>query len=212
MLNDYGKSLFKPWLSVQNIVLVLAGIFVAGLAIRSYSLNSSEIASWVQAFGSIAAIWGAFAISNGQVRKAEQERKLEAEQRLSACYAVIQSAADHSHSLSKMISQSPPHQVFTIGWESVLGELFQVSLNSLKQIPAHELGSYELVIAYQGITGSVAKIISLVSDFKTRDAFRDSEAGHLYGELQGQCGLIGFRWEKFKEASGFTEPFSASEK
>lgn len=206
MLNDYGKSLFKPWLSVQNVVLVLAGIFVACLAIRVYSLNSSEVASWVQAFGSIAAIWGAFAISNGQVRKAEQERKKEAEQRLAACYAVMQSAADHSQALGEMIKQNPPRPVFKYGWESILGELFQVSLNSLKQIPAHELGSYELVVAYQGITGSVAKIISLVSDFKTRDAFLDSEAGHLYGELQGQCGLIGFRWAKFKEASGFKEP------
>ncbi|MCE0912612.1 MULTISPECIES: hypothetical protein [Pseudomonas] len=209
MLNDYGKSLFKPWLSVQNVVLVLAGIFVACLAIRTYSLNSSEVASWVQAFGSIAAIWGAFAISNGQVRKAEEERKEEGKQRLAACYAVIQSAADHSNSLSEMIKQGPPHPAFKYGWDSVLGELFQASLNSLKQIPAHELGSYELVVSYQGITGSVAKILSLVSDFKAREAFLDSEAGHLYGELLGQCYFIGFRWAKFKEASGFIEPSSA---
>lgn len=56
MFNDYGKSLFKPWCSVQNVVLFLAFLFVTGLAIRTYGLNSSEIASWVQAFGSILAI------------------------------------------------------------------------------------------------------------------------------------------------------------
>lgn len=206
MLNEHGKSLLKPWCSVQNVVLLCAALFCAGLAIRTYSLNSSEIASWVQAVGSIAAIWGAFTISNAQVRKARQERKRDAEQRLSAFYAVIQSAADHSRTLSEMIMQNPPHPIFKAGWDSVLDELFQVSLNSLKQLPAHELGSYELVVAYQGITGSVAKIISLVSNFKTRDALLDSEAGHLYGELQTQCGLVGFRWAKFKESSGFREP------
>lgn len=206
MLNDYGKSLFKPWLSVQNVVLVLAGMFVACLAIRTYSLNSSEVASWVQAFGSIAAIWGAFAISNGQVKRAQQEKKDEAKQRVAACYAVVQSAAEHCKTLKEMISQGPPPQIFTMSWNSVLDELFQASLNSLKQIPAHELGSYEMVVAYQAITGSMAKILGLVADFKARQAFVDAEAGCLYGELVTQCSLVAFRWEKFKHESGFSEP------
>ncbi|MFJ4157514.1 hypothetical protein ACIPZF_22280 [Pseudomonas sp. NPDC089752] len=81
MLNEHGKSLFKPWLSVQNVVLGLATLFCAALTIRIYSLNSSEIASWVQAFGSIAAILGAFAISNNQAKhqrdlaSAEEQKK-----------------------------------------------------------------------------------------------------------------------------------------
>lgn len=206
MLNDYGKSLFKPWLSVQNVVLVCAALFCAGLAIRTYSLNSSEIASWVQAFGSIAAIWGAFAISNGQVQRAQQEKKEEAQQRLAACYAVVQSAAEHCNSLKEMISQNPPPQIFKMSWNSVLGELLQASLSSLKQIPAHELGSYEMVVAYQAITGSMAKILGLVAEFNTRQAFVDVEAGCLFGELQTQCSLVAFRWEKFKKESGFSEP------
>ncbi|MBC3410606.1 hypothetical protein HU720_04755 [Pseudomonas sp. SWRI51] len=69
MLNDYGKSLFKPWLSVQNFVWVLASIFVVSLMIRVYDLNSSEIASWVQAVGSIAAIGGATYIAGQQRRQ-----------------------------------------------------------------------------------------------------------------------------------------------
>lgn len=206
MLNDYGKSLFKPWLSVQNVVLVLGGIFVACLAIRTYSLNSSEIASWVQAFGSIAAIWGAFAISNGQVKRAQQEKKDEAKQRVAACYAVVQSAAEHCNALKEMIGQNPPPQVFTMSWNSVLGELLQASHSSLKQIPAHELGSYEMVVAYQAITGSMAKILGLVADFKASQAFVDAEAGYLFGELYTQCSLVAFRWEKFKQESGFSEP------
>ena len=88
----------------------------------------------------------------------------------------------------------------------MLGELLQASLSSLKQIPAHELGSYEMVVAYQAITGSMAKILGLVAEFNTRQAFVDVEAGYLFGELHTQCSLVAFRWEKFKNESGFSEP------
>lgn len=70
MRNDQGKELFKPWLSVQNVVLAIALIFVIALL----KLKSSELASWVQAIGSIAAIWGAFQISNRQAEKQNAER------------------------------------------------------------------------------------------------------------------------------------------
>lgn len=66
MLNDYGKSLFRPWLSAQNVCLALALVFICGLLIRTYDLKSSDIASWVQAIGSILAIVGAFAVGSKQ--------------------------------------------------------------------------------------------------------------------------------------------------
>ncbi|WKV85974.1 hypothetical protein LJJ44_08850 [Pseudomonas sp. B24_DOA] len=82
MLNDYGKSLFKPWCSVQNVVWCLALFYMGWLLVRIYDLKNSDVASWVQAFGSIAAILGAFAISNRQatlqresVAAAELKRK-----------------------------------------------------------------------------------------------------------------------------------------
>ena len=68
MLNDYGKSLFKPWCSVQNVVLACSLLFVFWLGIRVYSLNSSEVASWVQAFGSIGAIIAAAKIASADRR------------------------------------------------------------------------------------------------------------------------------------------------
>lgn len=76
MLNDYGKSLFKPLLSVPNIVLGLAVLFVAGLVMTSVSLSSIEWASWVQAVGSVAAICAAayFPIAH-EVRREKRERR-----------------------------------------------------------------------------------------------------------------------------------------
>ncbi len=78
MLNDYGKSLFEPLLSVPNIVLGLSVLFVACLVIAQVDLNSSEWASWVQAVGSIAAILSAVWIAGRDTRerrKSESEAK-----------------------------------------------------------------------------------------------------------------------------------------
>lgn len=61
---------FKPWNSVQNAVLFLAICFFIAL----FDFNKSELASWVQAVGSIAAIWGAFQISNRQTEKQNAEK------------------------------------------------------------------------------------------------------------------------------------------
>ena len=83
MLNDYGKSLFKPWFSVQNVVVGMAGLFLAVLAIRTGALTQNELASWVQAIGSIAAIWGAFRVGSlAHAREVERRTHEAAESRV----------------------------------------------------------------------------------------------------------------------------------
>jgi len=86
MLNGYGKSLFKPWCSVQNLVLVLSLVFLALVLIRSYNLNSGEVASWVQAIGAIVSIWAAWSIAGSQGRRASREAR---RQELARCAGVI---------------------------------------------------------------------------------------------------------------------------
>lgn len=51
------------------MVLGTALLFVAMLLIRQLGLSNSEVASWVQAVGSIAAIWGAFRVSSHQIKQ-----------------------------------------------------------------------------------------------------------------------------------------------
>lgn len=72
MLNDYGKSLFKPLISVPNIVLCLSAAFVLVLALMKVELTTSEWASWVQAVGAIVSIWAAWVIASRQSRRAEK--------------------------------------------------------------------------------------------------------------------------------------------
>jgi len=105
MLNDYGKSLFKPLVSVQNVVLGSSVLFVVGLVITQVELNSSEWASWVQAIGSIAAIVGATYIAGEQRRqKIEDEKKEKDEYVIKAfgiaevCVGLIERISQFAHS------------------------------------------------------------------------------------------------------------------
>jgi hypothetical protein len=77
MINTSGWGLFKPWVSIPNILLALAAIFVVAL----FKLTSSELASWVQAVGSIVAIIAAFSISQFQYRAEMLRRAQEAHDR-----------------------------------------------------------------------------------------------------------------------------------
>ena len=86
MLNDYGKSLFEPLISVPNIVLCLSAAFVLALALMKVELTTSEWASWVQAVGAIISIWAAWVIASRQSRRAE---KAAMRQDVAKCAAIV---------------------------------------------------------------------------------------------------------------------------
>lgn len=197
MLNDYGKDLFKPWLSVPNILLLLAVLFVIAL----FKLTSSELASWVQAIGSIAAIWGAFVISNSQVARQMKYKEDEDLRKARAYYAVVKSAADHVRSLGEMIIQRPPPEVFKDAWDMVLSQRLEMSLNSLIRLPAHELGSYDLVIFHNAITGAMSKALEKIKVAVTTNAFHEHEVLFMYEDVYAQCNLIEVSWTGFDEAA-----------
>lgn len=116
MLNDYGKELFKPWLSVSNAVSVAALIF----AIALFKLTSSELASWVQAVGSIAAIWGALHVSNSQHRRQIHAEKKSAVNKAKARMAVVKNAAEYGLSMANFAAKAPPYFVFVSSWKMTL--------------------------------------------------------------------------------------------
>ena len=201
MLNDYGKELFKPWCSVQNVVVALSVLFLMAVVIVHFNLNSGEIASWVQAVGSIAAIWGTFTVSNNQVKR-EAERKKEDERRQAgARYAVVKSASDHAKSLQDFIITSPQPLAFNTLWEQIFSELIEMSKNSLNQLPAHELGSYELVVNHISIAGAIANIAERVKRWKDTSSFAEEQAFALYRDLNMHCGQVAFSWGNFQAAS-----------
>ncbi|MGY4663188.1 hypothetical protein ACVWZ9_003982 [Pseudomonas chlororaphis] len=101
MLNDYGIRLLKPWVSVQNVVLICVLIFVIALL----KPGSSELASWVQAVGSIAAIIGATYIAGEQRRQKIEDDAKEKDQYLvkafgiaEMCFGLIERISHIAHS------------------------------------------------------------------------------------------------------------------
>jgi hypothetical protein len=201
MLNDYGKELFKPLCSVQNVVVVLSVLFLLALAVKHFGLNSSEIASWVQAVGSIAAIWGAFTVSNNQVRQQIDQKKEGDKRKAEALFAVVKSAADHVRTLGAIVDEGVTPQVFKISWSKAISDVMEMSLNSLKQLPAHELGNRDLVVAHTGITGGVSNLFELCERFQSVDALVDVQHQYLLTELKFQCEFIERHWHQFERAS-----------
>lgn len=66
------KALFCPWPSVHNVLIFLCFVFLFSL----FNLSASEWASWVQALGSILAIFVAIAVSNAsEIRFRKEELK-----------------------------------------------------------------------------------------------------------------------------------------
>lgn len=111
MLNDYGKSLFKPWLSVQNVVLVLAFLYAGLLLARIYKLDSGQVASWVQAIGAIVSIWAAWSIAGAQGRRSAIEaRRIE----MARCSGVVGILRHVDSVVNSLTSQNDPVNVVMV--------------------------------------------------------------------------------------------------
>jgi hypothetical protein len=191
------KMLFYPWPSVQNVLLVLAALY---LIIR-IDLTASEWASWVQAVGSIAAILGAFALSNNQFKR-QSALQLESEKRkFDACFAVVKNAAEHARVLREMVLTQNDPASFKSAWVHQYSEIIQASVRSLRLLPAHELGSYDLVIAHNGIVADMEGVLQKVNKFVAVEAFTEEEGVMLFVGLTALLLNIDFYWSKFQEAT-----------
>ncbi|MGF6692963.1 hypothetical protein M2318_003040 [Metapseudomonas resinovorans] len=198
MLNDLGQSLFKPWISVQNFVLVLAVVFIVSL----FKLTASELASWVQAVGSIAAILGAFMISHRQLERQQIERERERRSKADAFYAVVENAAKYSESVRELVSVKRPSVVVFIEiWKRYLAHEVGLSIKGLEAMPAHELGSYKLVLFQVSILAGMIKATSEIESFVARSSFSEQEVLGFYSEITVQLDLVDKFWRDFQEAS-----------
>ena len=196
MLNDYGKSLFKPLCSVQNVVLALSVIFILSLL----NLSSSELAGWVQAIGSIVAIWGAFQISNRQVERQELERIEVRSKQASAYYAVAKNAVDAASNFVVFSQHSHSPTIMRMNWDLMYSHSIESSLSSLKALPSHELGTYELVMAHSGLIASIASILAQTRNSLNATALLEQEYILLLGELSMRLSNLNFYWVNFRDA------------
>lgn len=115
MLNDQGNELFKPWISVQNGILVVSLVFVVVLL----KLSSSELASWVQAVGSIAAIWGAFQISNRQLQRQNAEKAVAEKEKGERIKSILLLLAKNQREQLRLLHSTVFHAIEDFGEKTI---------------------------------------------------------------------------------------------
>lgn len=212
MLNDYGKSLLKPWLSVQNVVWLIALTFVIFLVIRTNDMKSSDIASWVQAIGSIAAIIGALAVSRAQVSaqnalafgqiQHQIEMKSESDlRRAEAFLAVVGCAAKTCDAIYVTTEKDKSIVGLKGGWSSHMREVCQASLAALRNLPVHDLGSYELVVAHGTVLAAFVEFVAEV-DLVVNDerSVKVPESHGILGGIKFQNDLLQGGFAVFEKA------------
>jgi len=193
MLNDYGKELFKPWCSVQNIGVVLSVFFISTIAIKCFSLNSSEVASWVQAVGSIFAIWGAFQISHRQQKAQERKAEVESRERYKRLKSTYTKLAYNQHKylsgLCKLLDNTLPgsdgsgiREYLSRGkglrWGPHIEALKEFSIVDLEQIEIYSLIELKVGAEYarftcEKLTAKGLSGIDFIPDIEQLEFHRD---------------------------------------
>lgn len=164
------------------------------------------LASWVQAIGAIASIWGAFAISRSQ-RKADLKVAAKASKdRSDSLVAVVESAASFVSVFGNFVREKPHPMVFKEKWKIVNRQWLESSIFSLSQLPAHELGTGELVRGYFGIMGGIKDISRLIDKSLSADALHDLEFVYMYEEVSKQARFVESYWYEFQKAARNIQP------
>jgi len=132
----------------------------------------NDTAGWVQAIGSIAAIFTAVAIGVHQTRSASRQRVLDAESKRKSCLAVVEFSAQQGQALSDYLGSLESLWPYVSAWENKFASVNRLSLDSLAAIPMHELGDNLAVLAFSEIYTNLASIreesIGLVTDIKAK--------------------------------------------
>jgi hypothetical protein len=167
-------------------------------AVKLSGIDSTVVASWVQAFGSIGAIIGAFAVANRQTRK--QQRHLDQQKvgRLESMHAVVQIAADHARVLGEFAKDKPADHAFKTFWNVALGGSFQAVVQALKAIPVHELGKAELVVQCMTIIGAMTRMHSDVELYLSETPSMERTLD-TYAKVDVQVQIVDYSWRMFSK-------------
>jgi len=170
-------------------------------AIKLSGIDSNVVASWVQAFGSIGAIVGAFAVANWQTRKQQLQLEQQRLGRLQSLHAVVQIAALHAESMGEFAKKRPPDFAFKAFWNTALGGPFQAVVQALKAIPVHELGQAELVVQCMAIIGAMTRIQTDVEHYLSEPPLMERTLD-TYTKVDVQVQIVAYSWGRFSEHAG----------
>lgn len=167
-------------------------------AIKLSGIDSTVVASWVQAFGSIGAIIGAFAVANRQTRNQQLHLDQQKAGRLESMHAVVQIVADHARAMGEFAKDKPADYAFQNFWNIALGGSFQAVVQALKAMPVHELGKADLVVQCMAIIGAMTRMQTDIEHYlsETPSTERTLE---IYAKVDVQVQIVDYSWRMFSK-------------
>jgi hypothetical protein len=132
----------------------LTALVIAGLTIHAWGWNSGNVASWVQAVGSILAIGGAYFVGERQasatLRATQEAHKLGERARREGMFSVVKAA----HSFAKTIDaaladENKPLKMYGVYHPSLIDSLVDLMV----KLPVSELGSDRAINAFIMFSG-----------------------------------------------------------
>lgn len=150
---------------MQNVVLVIAVIFVIALL----KLTSSELASWVQAIGSIAAIWAALRVVQIQQQKAQERISSELIAMAGSILLLVREAGQQSALLALAADAGTPLKIFKMNFLRRNKELMRLTLSALETVSVSDLGSPLLLSMHLEISASMSYMCRVLEEVDALD-------------------------------------------
>ncbi|MFL1556245.1 hypothetical protein [Pseudomonas sp. O11] len=192
------KFVFCPWPSAQNVLIFLAAIILLSLV----KLNSSEWASWVQAIGSVAAIWAALIIGRKQLA-AQQAAEIEGRRAKALAFqSVVRYAVEQAENINSYIQFLPDQREFISCWNREDLEIIDGAIDSLRAIPVHELGSYELIFSFNIIFSCLVRLKGAAQRLAEK-IIDDERRNNEYANIKSQYCKIEKQWRRYLAFSEF---------
>lgn len=153
-------------------------------------LNGPSGPAWIQAVGSIGAIWAALRVSNRQLAKVAEASKQESEDQVQALLAVGIGAGRYGEMWCELVRKRPSVEDFRVIWTRSFAEVIEASIHAMKQAPVHQLRSVELVTAFNGVMSTLVLISSKARSALSRGAFAEQEVALVCLETSQDSTLL----------------------
>lgn len=166
--------------------------------VSSWIESHPGLASWVQAFGSIAALGIAIWVASSQRRTQLSTAEKIALDRVGALVAVVESASLFATILGIFLEKKPSAFAFRESWKLINKSWLESSINSLSLLPVHELGRGDLVRGYFGIMAGMTEIRRLIDASMDAEAFREQEYSLMCQQVSAQILIVQATWRSFQ--------------
>ncbi|WP_186121450.1 hypothetical protein [Burkholderia gladioli] len=171
---------------VWGYVSVVAIVELVVVAQNLWDLSRSDWASWVQAIGSIAAIFGAYLVgerqSNAALASVRESHRLAEDSKRESRFAVLQAAYNRASDIRSAVQRGePPLNVVDAYHASILDGL----ILAMNNIPASELGAGVSVDAFIIFSGQFVFLREAMEKY-VRGPFSDPDFMARLEELRSE--------------------------